>query len=46
VDLRRARSSEDPRRDLVDQLQEQLAPFDVPIALETTASAITWDDDA
>ncbi len=32
-------------KDLVDQLSEQLAPFDVPIALETTASAITWDDD-
>jgi thioredoxin reductase (NADPH) len=31
--------------DLVDQLSKQLAPFDVPIALETTASSISWDDD-
>ena len=32
-------------KDLVDQLVEQIAPFDVPVELETTAHAISWDDD-
>ncbi len=32
-------------KDLVDRLVEQIAPFDVPVELETTAHAISWDDD-
>jgi ferredoxin/flavodoxin---NADP+ reductase len=30
-------------RDLIAQLREQIAPFDVPIHLETTASEIDWE---
>ena len=32
-------------RDLIDRLREQIAPFEVPVELETTTHAITWDDD-
>jgi len=32
-------------KDLVDQLAEQIAPFDPEILLETTAERISWDDD-
>ncbi len=32
-------------KDLVDQLEAQIAPFDPEILLETTAQRIEWDDD-